>query len=188
MKTKILFASLGLIGVLALLGGTWQLTALAVTVPPYIPPAPVTQPSTPVTGEGEVTTTDSGNGAVVEIADLATVSIPPNTLAPGSVIKAVSVLSSMLPENDMLDSIGSIVHISIDQNGEDMTGSLSSSMNVVMTLTAEQVEAFKKDPKMGVQWYDPEKKEWVKIPATLMDGKISFNTKQTGYFAFASQK
>jgi hypothetical protein len=188
MKNKLPPILFALIVGLALFGGTWQMSPFAATVPPVVPEQPVVQSSPPVSGTGQVSTTDDGNGARIEITNQALISVPANTLQPGTVIKASTVISSEAPSSGSLSSINNVLFLDLSKDGVSLSNPLTSSISISMTLSDDQIEAFKKDPTLGVQWYDPDKKEWVKLPASLVDGKLVFETKKGGYFAFGSKK
>ena len=186
MKDKTPLVIFVVVVALAVIGGTWQSSVFAATVPPTVPTKEAVVLSTPVVDTWQETVVSGTEAASVAIPGLATVDVPAGLLKDGSKVKASALKPEDVPSQENFANISGVLYLSIEEDGAEMTEELAEPVSITFELTADQIEAFKKDPGMSVQWFDPEKEEWVRIPATLSENKLVIQTKKAGYFVFGS--
>ncbi|MCE1254156.1 MAG: hypothetical protein LWX83_11490 [Anaerolineae bacterium] len=173
---------------LAALGGVWQSSVFAATVPPVVPSKEAVVESTPVVDVWQEGVVSGSAGASVNLPGLAEIEVPPGTLAEGSKVKVGAVNAEDIPLPESFKDIRNVLYIGIEENDVEFSGELKNPLTITLTLTPDQVEAFKKAPALSIQRYDAEQGKWVRIPSTLSGNKLVIQTKKAGYFVFGSGK
>lgn len=190
MNNKIPFVVFGLVLVLALLGGVWQIPAFAQlgTVAAVAPTAVAFQPVIPITGGNCVSNTAiKGKPVSVNLSGAAESSALADVLNAGQVLQICPVKSADLPENTVLNPTGGAIYVSVLDSGKEVKlEEAGKKHTVVFILTASEIELFKKFPAMGILWFDPVKNEWVRLTGVLKDGKLMVDNASVGYYAFGT--
>lgn len=189
MKSKSVMIIFGVLVVLALVGGAWQTSVFAQTVPPVVPAdngtgggGPVIPPAGGATANQTV---ENGKAALVTSGGWQ-VSAGKNVLPAGDVLGVT--IPGNLPGAGSVSAITGGMYTTLTNNGANVELSGNQKVVVSFKLSQDQLDAFKKDPNAGILWYDPVKKSWVRLSATLNGDTLSVETSGLGYFVVGSLK
>jgi hypothetical protein len=193
MKIKTPLIVIGLILVLALFAGTWQTNVFAATVPPVVPPAPpvviVVPPIIPVTGNCVVAPSIKGRPLLADLSGAFKTGVDADVVKPGREVKICLVDPNNIPDSGGVISTGSIVYVTVQEKGKELRPILfSRRAKVTFVLTQDEVDAFKKDPTLGVLWYNETDKRWVRFIAVLDGNELTVYTNRVGMFMMGKLK
>jgi hypothetical protein len=190
MNTKLPWIAVALVLVVALLGGVWQTGAYAQTVPPVVPTqTPVVIPIIPLTGGCSTGDVVKAKPLVVDVTGAVQAGVPADGLKAGYTVE-VCVLDTktMTIVNSITPATG-VVNIAVKEQSKAVTPvTFDKKMEVSFVFTASELDAFKKDPKMGILWFDPNQNTWVRLQGTLKDNKFSVETDKVGIFTVGTIK
>ena len=193
MNLKTPLIVVGLILALALFAGAWQSDVFAKngTVPPVVPPKPtrVATLPIPVIGKCVIAIAVKAKPVLVDLTGDFQSGAEADVLKAGMVLRVCRVDPNKLYFADTLHTINEVFYVAVlDKDKEINPQKLVKKGKITFVLSTDEVDAFKKDPTLGILWYDAEHEKWVRLVAVLKDDKLTVDTDALGYFLFGSLK
>jgi hypothetical protein len=190
MKTKMTWIAVALVLVVALLGGVWQTGAYAQTVPPVVPTqTPVVVPIIPLTGGCATGDVVKAKPLSVDASGAAQAGVPADGLKAGYTVEVCVLDTKTMTIINTITPTTGVINIAVKEQEKEVTPvTFDKKMEVTFVLTTTELDAFKKDSKMGILWFDPNQNSWVRLQGVLKDNKFSVETDKVGIFTVGTIK
>jgi hypothetical protein len=169
-KNSLVFGLAITLIVIAMIGGTWKVTYAAGTVAPIQPTKAAVSPTTaPTETSKDASITDPTKPVDVSLGVVG-INIPANTLPKGTEVN-VKVVD---PSNESAIHASS-VFAEVTVNG-------TGKFKVYFNLSQSQIDDYMKNPNSGILYWDPAKKAWTRLTATLENGVLSVEVDHGGLY------